>query len=376
MSRKLVEHFDALDDPRCAAKINHRLIDIVVIAVCAVVSGAESWEDMALYGRSKEAWLKGFLALQGGVPSHDTFRRVFMLINPDAFEACFRSWAQSFAKAMDREVIAVDGKTVRRSFDRSRDQGPLHIVSAWASERGLVLGQRQVDSKSNEITAIPDLLDTLNLKGSIVTLDAMGCQKKIVSKILDRGADYLVALKANQGKMFKAVRDHCEQTCFASGATNTAHFDAVEDTHGRSVRRRAFVCPEAAGLEPLSNWPGLRAVLAVETIRSVNGSGKTEAEIRYFLSSCPDEPDGLIQAIRRHWTIENSLHWVLDVTFREDECRVRDRIAVQNMALLRKIALNLVRSDKSSRASLKGRRKMAGWDDDYMLQIITQKFHA
>ena len=259
MSRKLVEHFGNLDDPRCAAKIEHRLIDIVVIAVCAAISGAESWEDMALYGRSKKSWLESFLALQGGVPSHDTFRRVFMLIDPDAFEACFRSWVQSFAEAMDREVIAIDGKTVRRSFDRSRDQGPLHIVSAWASERGLVLGQRQVDGKSNEITAIPDLLDALTLKDSIVTLDTMGCQKKIVSKILDRDADYLVALKANQGKMFKAARDHCEQTCFASGAKSTAHFDAFDDTHGRSVRRWAFVCPEATGLEPLRHWPGFRA---------------------------------------------------------------------------------------------------------------------
>ena len=198
--RRLVEEFSALTDPRCGGKVEHLLIDILVIAVCAVISGAESWEDMALYGRSKQDWLGTFLALPNGIPSHDTFRRVFMLIDTGRFEACFEAWARSFGTTLDREVVAIDGKTILGSFDRSRDQAALHVVSAWASDRGLVLGQRQVGDKSNEITAIPELLDVLDIKGAIVTLDAMGCQRAIAAKILERGADYLVTLKANQGK--------------------------------------------------------------------------------------------------------------------------------------------------------------------------------
>jgi predicted transposase YbfD/YdcC len=374
--KTLVEQFTTLGDPRYAGKIEHRLIDILVIAVCAVIAGAESWEDMALYGRSKADWLSSFLALPNGIPAHDTFRRVFMLIDTGAFETCFETWARSFGETMDREVVAIDGKTIRGSFDRGREQGPLHVVSAWASDRGIVLGQRQVGDKSNEITAIPELLDVLDIKGAIVTLDAMGCQKEIVGKIIERGADYVVTLKANQGKKFSAVQDHCAETCFGRSAVDRPIHDEFDDAHGRLVRRRVFVCPQASLLEPLRDWPGIRTVLAVETIRSVNGSGKTEAEIRYFLSSCQDRPEVLAKAIRRHWHIENSLHWVLDVTFREDGCRIRDRTAVQNFALLRKIALNLVRQHHASRASLKGRCKMAAWDNRYMEQVLTGIFHA
>ncbi len=282
---KLVEHFSALEDPRCAGKVDHRLIDILVIAVCAVIACAESWDDIALYGRNKLSGLQSFLSLANGVPSHDTFRRVFMLIDPDAFEACFSAWAQSFAEAFDREVVAIDGKTVRRSFDRGRTQGPLHLVSA--SEQGLVLGQREVDGKSNEITAIPELLETLSLKNCIVTLDAMGCQKAIADRILERGADYLLVLKANHSKAFVAVKECCERHCFDRGVTAKPVFDAFDDSHGRLVRRRVFVCPEAAALKALDT--GLRTVLAVETIRGVTGSGKVEAEIRYFLSSWPSD---------------------------------------------------------------------------------------
>jgi len=259
---------------------------------------------------------------------------------------------------------------VRRSFDRGRTQGPLHLVNAWASEQGLVLGQREVDGKSNEITAIPELLETLSLTNCIVTLDAMGCQKAIADRILERGADYLLVLKANHSKAFVAVTECCEQHCFARGATAKPVFDAFDDSHGRLVRRRVFVCPEAASLEALKAWPGLRTVLATETIRGVNGSGKVEAEIRYFLSSCHDDPTVLVQAIRRHWTIENGLHWVLDVTFREDDSRVRDRTAARNLAILRKIAINLISRDRTPRISIRGRRKQAAWNDDYMLSLL------
>jgi len=374
--RNLVAEFSTLEDPRCGGKVEHRLIDILVIAVCAVIAGAESWEDIALYGRSKIDWLGKFLVLPGGIPAHDTFRRVFMLIDTERFETCFEAWARSFGATLDREVVAIDGKTIRGSFDRGREQGPLHVISAWACDRRLVLGQRQVGDKSNEITAIPELLDVLDIKGAIVTLDAMGCQRTIATKILERGADYLVTLKANQGKKHSAVQELCATTCFSRSPIHQPVHDEFDDGHGRLVRRRVFVCSDALALEPLRDWPGLKSVLAVETIRSVNGSGKTEAEIRYFLSSSADQPEVLANAIRRHWQIENSLHWVLDVTFNEDHCRIRDRNAVQNFSLLRKIAINLVRRHQTSKASLKGRRKMAAWDNHYMEQVLTGIFHA
>jgi predicted transposase YbfD/YdcC len=369
--KDLVEQFSALEDPRIVGKVDHRLIDILVIAVCAVIACAESWDDIALYGRSKEGWLKRFLDLPNGIPSHDTFRRVFMLIDPDAFERRFSAWTRTLTdEAIDREVVAIDGKTVRRSFDRSRAQAPLHLVSAWASERGLTLAQRAVDGQSNEITAIPELLDALDVDGCIVTLDAMGCQKEIAARILASRADYLLALKANHGTAFAAVQEHVEHAYLAQGARGKPVFDAFDDSHGRLVHRRVFVCPEVASLEALQAWPGLHTVLAIETVRSVNNSGRTEAEVRYFLSSCSDDPGVLVMAIRRHWSIENNLHWVLDVTFREDDSRVRDRTAARNLAVLRKVALNFVAADRATRTSVRARRKTAAWNDAYMYRLI------
>ena len=376
MIEGLAACFTGLEDPRETRRCDHQLVDILVIAACAVIACAESWEDIELYGRSKQAWLETFLALPNGIPSHDTFRRVFMLLDPDAFEACFARWARSLAGEAGREVVAIDGKTARRSGSRRHDHGPLHLVSAWASEQGLVLGQRAVGGKSNEIAAIPELLDTLHLDGCIVTLDAMGCQKGIAERIRAKGADYLLVLNTNHGHAFEAVREHFERTCFGLGSGGRPVFDAFDESHGRLVRRRVFLDPAAKDLEPLRGWPGLSAVLAVETIRGVSGAGKVEAETRYFLTSRGDDPAVLVQAIRRHWSVENALHWVLDVTFREDDSRVRDRAAARNFALLRKIALNLVARDRSGRTSLRGRRKKAAWDDDYMLQLIVGQAHA
>ena len=376
MIEGLAACFVGLADPRATRRCDHRLIDILVIAVCAVIACAESWEDIELYGRSKQAWLKSFLALPNDIPSHDTFRRVFMLIDPDAFEACFVRWAQSLMGRVEREVVAIDGKTVRRSGSRRHDHGPLHLVSAWAGDRGLVLGQREVDGKSNETTAVPELLDTLHPDGCIVTLDAMGCQKDIAARIRAKAADHLLVLKANHGRAFEAVREHFERTCFGRGSGGRPVLDAFDESHGRLVRRRAFVSSAVGELESLREWPDLRTVLAVETIRGVHGTGKTEAEIRYFPTSCGDDPAVLVRAIRRHWSIENALHWVLDVTVREDDSRVRDRTAARNLALLRRIALNLVAGDRSSQTSLRGRRKKAAWNDDYMLRIIARQAHA
>src|SRR5919112_513738 len=303
MIKDLTACFDGLADPRLTRQCDHRLIDILVIAVSAVIACAESWEDIELYGRSKQTWLKTFLDLPNGIPSHDTFRRVFMLIDPDAFEGCFARWAHSLTSKAEREVVAVDGKTVRRSGNRRHNHGPLHLVSAWASDQGLVLGQREVDGKSNEITAIPELLDTLHLDGAIVTLDAMGCQKDIATRIRAKGADYLLALKANHGHAFEAVREHFERTCFGRGSGGRPVFDAFDESHGRLVRRRAFVSSTVRELESLHEWPDLRTVLAVETIRGVHGTGKTEAEIRYFLTGCGDNPAVLVRAIRQHRSI-------------------------------------------------------------------------
>jgi len=367
----LAQYFSTIEDPRCSGKVEHRLVDILVIAVCAVIACAESWDDIALYGRSKLAWLRTFLELPNGIPSHDTFRRVFMLIDPEAFEAGFATWVGTLTTGFEREVVAIDGKTIRRSFDHGREQSALHVVSAWASEQGLVLGQRCVDGKSNEITAVPELLDQLALENSIVTLDAMGCQTAIAEKVLARGGDYLLTLKGNHPLAHAAVVEHFDQHCFRVGAPSRADCDAFDDTHSRLVRRRVFASTEAAALDALSGWPGLRTVLAVESIRSVNSAPtKVESEIRYFLSSCPDDPAVLGKAIRSHWAVENALHWVLDVTFREDDSRVRDRTAARNLALLRKIALNIVGRDRTSKASVRARRKKAAWNDSYMLKIL------
>ena len=366
----LVRHLGVVEDPRCQGKIEHRLIDILVIAVCAVIACAESWDDIALYGRSKLAWLRTFLDLPNGIPSHDTFRRVFMLIDPDAFERGFAAWVGSLVDSFEREVIAIDGKTLRRSFDRSRERSPLHLVSAWASEQGLVLGQRRVHETSNEITAIPELLNQLALENSIVTLDAMGCQTAIAEQILARGADYLLVLKANHPLGYEAVVKHFDQACFRRGAPQRAACDTFDEAHGRLVRRRVFASTEAANLEALSTWPNLHTVLAVESLRSTNGTPKVETEIRYFLSSCRDDPIVLGRAIRQHWAIENALHWVLDVTFREDDSRVRDQRAARNLAVLRRMAINLVGRDGSTKASVRARRKRAAWNDDDMLQLL------
>jgi predicted transposase YbfD/YdcC len=365
----LLEHFSALEDPRCAGKVQHRLLDIVVIAVCAVIACAESFEDMALYGRSKRSWLQQFLPLPHGIPSHDTFRRVFLLLEPQAFATCFQTWTQSLTQPLPREVIAIDGKAVRGSWDRQEQRGPLHVVSAWATEQGLALAQQSVEAKSNEITAIPLLLANLHLKNTLVTLDAMGCQTNIAQQILDQEADYLLVLKANHRHDYKAVQAHFLDGSRPYPSVQRLLYDAFDESHGRVVRRRVFASQEPILLQALSSWPGLQMVLAVESIRSVTAQAKAETQMRYFLCSAADDPVLLAGAIRRHWAIENSLHWVLDVTFGEDESRVREQNAVRNWALLRKMALNLLGRDPS-KTSLKAKRKKAAWNNDYMAQLL------
>src|SRR5919107_5325773 len=361
MLEALITELEAIEDPRCGWKVEHRLLDILVIAVCAVLGEAESFEDIALYGRCKHAWLKRFLALPNGIPSHDTFRRVLMLVDPEAFERCFLGWVRAVFRPDEGapRQIAIDGKTVRRSFDRKHGRSPLHLVSAYATEHGLVLAQRATASKKGELTVLPELLDGLDLRGCLVSLDALACRPEIAERIVGRGGDYLITLKGNQRKVHAEVRDWFAANAFAPGAPLRPCFDAFDDGHGRLVRRRVFACSDVAPFAALAPWPGLATVVAVETIRGIPGRGKVRAEIRHYLASARLPPERLAAAVRNHWRVENGLHWVLDVDFREDASRVRERNDARNLALLRRIALNLARAETSLKASLKGKRKYA-----------------
>jgi predicted transposase YbfD/YdcC len=368
----LITQLETIEDPRCEWRVEHRLLDILVIAVCAVLGEAESFEDIALYGRCKRQWLEGFLELPNGIPSHDTFRRVLMLVDPDAFERSFLGWVRAvFRPDADRpRQVAIDGKTVRRSFDRRNGRSPLHLVSAYATEGGIVLAQRATDTKGGELAVLPDLLDGLDLTGCLVSLDALACQPAVAERITGRGGDYLLALEGNRRKAHAEVRAWFAANAFAPGAPLRPSLDAFDDGHGRLVRRRVFARTDLAPFAALADWPGLATVVAVETIRGIPGRGRVTAEIRHYLSSARLPPEQLAAAIRNHWRVENGLHWILDVTFREDASRVRERNAVRNLALLRKIALNLARADTSLKASLRGKRKYAGWDDAFMATLI------
>lgn len=379
MFRELLSCFDTIDDPRQRNKTEHKLVDILAITVCAVLTHAESFEDIALYGRLKEKWLRQFLELPGGLPSHDTIRRVFMLIDARQFEACFLAWTrQVFPQNQDTEginQIAVDGKTLRRSFDRRQGLSPLHVVSAFATRSGLTLAQKVVGDKKGEAELLPALLEGLELTGALISLDALYARKDIAATIVERRADYLIALKGNQKKDYIAVSQYFDTAAFSKGMLLRPIFDAFDDRHGRLTRRRAFVTTEPKLLNSLGGWTGLTQIIAVETItcqNHVHGGerGKITSDIRYFLTSAVMSGQALAAAVRNHWSIENSLHWVLDIGFREDECRVRDRNAASNLSAIRKIAINLVKADSSVKGSIKGKRKAAGWDNDFMQKII------
>ena len=386
MLHELLECLAGVGDPRAVPKIEHRLIDVLAIAVCAVLAGAESFEDIALYGRSKQAWLERFLELPNGIPSHDTFRRVLMLIDPEAFERGFLAWTRrAFVVGDDNRgdegappQIAVDGKTVRRSFDRRRGRTPLHLVSAFATKSGLVLAQRRVAERGGEPAVLPDLLAGLDVRGALVSLDAASCHPNAARAIVARGADYLIALKANSRALHGATRDWFATCAFTVGGGLRPCSDTMDGCHGRLVRRRVFVADAAelpGAAELVAAWPGLRRVIAVETKRLVENPAPgaprgVSREVRYYLTSSAAAETHIAAAVRAHWGIENQLHWVLDTGFGEDLSRVRDRNAAANLAVLRRIALNLVRADRSRIGSLKGKRKMAGWDDGFMLRLV------
>jgi len=369
------EHFETLTDPRRDHLKQHGLLDIVAITLCAVICGADGWVDVATFGRVKKTWLQTFLALPGGIPSHDTFGRVFALLDPDEFRRCFLSWAQAVVGPPGEQVVAIDGKTLRRSHDRRDGKEALHLVSAWATANGLVLGQVATDAKSNEITAIPALLKLLNLEGATVTIDAMGCQTAIAARIVEQGADYVLALKDNHEKLHDRVKRAFTDADRAAGTTlpladlvpHTTH----DKGHGRIEQRRCLAIGDPAYLafiDPDRAWPNLKSVVLVESTRRIGTQVSTEA--RHYLSSLPADAKALNAAIRSHWGIENRLHWVLDVTFREDDCRVRVGHAPENLAIVRHFALNLLRREPSRRASVATKRLCAALDDTYLHSVL------
>ena len=365
----LANHFKDIEDPRIERSKDHLLIDILTIAILAVICGADGWVGIETYGQAKHTWLKTFLALPNGIPSHDTFSRVFARLEPEQLQGCFLSWVRSVSRITEGEVIAMAGKTVRRSYDAGKEKGAIHRVSAWASQNRLVLGQRKVDAKSNEITAIPELLKVLDLHGCIVTLDAMGTQKTIAHQIIEQGGDYVLALKGNQGHLFEDVQQIFEQA--QSKNFEGIDYDVYETCdagHGRIETRRCWSLGQVEWLIDAEKWTGFTSMAMVESLRQCDG--KTSRERRYYISSLTPDAQRLAESIRTHWSIENPLHWVLDVAFREDECRIRSGHAPENFTLLRHLALSALNQEKTAKVGVKNKRLRAGWDDDYLLKVL------
>jgi predicted transposase YbfD/YdcC len=364
--------FDNLPDPR-AANVIHKLSDLFAIAVLAVICGAESWVDVELFGLSKEPWLKTFLPLEQGVASHDTFGRVFAAIDPDAFERCFGNWMATL-KCSGSRLIAIDGKSIRRSFEHGWDKsGMVHLVSAFATENQLVFGQLSVADQSSEITAVSHLLELLDLRDAVVTIDAIGCQKELARQIVAKDADYVLAVKQNQPLLHRKVKALLDEAILENFA-GVPHdlVQSVEGNHGRIETRRLWVTDQVQHLpqQVLDEWPALSSLAVVESTREVNGHCSRER--RYFISSLSVlDATTMARYVRGHWGVENNLHWQLDVSFNEDQCRVRTNHAAENFSRLRRMALNLLQSDKSLKVGIKAKRKKAGWHEPYLLKLLT-----
>jgi predicted transposase YbfD/YdcC len=363
-----LKNFADMRDPRVERTREHLLEEILLITIAAILSGANGWNEIEDYAHSKHAWFQGFLTLPSGIPSHDTFNRVFSALDPEELEKGFVAWVSSIAKLTAGEVVAIDGKTLRGASEPSK-KGPnkkaiVHMVSAWANSNNLVLGQHRVDEKSNEITAIPKLLDALELSGTVVTIDAMGCQRSIAEKIIDKKADYILAVKENQPSLLADVKDSFQMLAA----------DAVEEEidygHGRIEQRRCSVIADLGLIEKAAEWTSIQGLVRIEAERYHKATGKTETEIRYYITSLAPDATRLNSAIRQHWCIENKLHWVLDVGFGEDLDRKRAGYAAQNFSVLNRIALNLLKQDKSSKRGIHGKRLNAGWDNDYLLHLL------
>jgi predicted transposase YbfD/YdcC len=368
----LLSHFATLDDPRVERTKLHPLPNILAIAICAVICGAESWDDIAAFGEARADWFGSFLDLAHGIPSHDTFNRVFAALDPAQFETCFRAWIRAARPVLAAQVIAGDGKTVRRSHNRQRGRAAIQLVSAWAAQQRLVLAQTKVANRSNEITAVPDVLQALAVAGCLVTLDAMGCQRAIAQQVLDQGGDYVLALKDNQPDLAAEVAE-CFTQAQASAFAEVQHdtHTAVDKGHGRLEIRRRWVISDPdvlAWLQQAHAWPGLVAIGMVQTERRFPDTSTVGT--RYYLLSRPLSAQALGEAVRSHWGIENQVHWVLDVSFGEDQSRIRRGAAAENAAILRRIALNVVRHHPRKRLSIRTRRLVAGWDDTYLRELL------
>jgi len=374
----LIEHFKDLTDPRVDRTKDHDLIDVLIIAVCCLLCAGESFNDMEDFGNAKKDWFRGFLKLRNGIPSHDTFNRVFQALDPKEFLACFLRWTQSLREAIPQEVVALDGKALRRAMNKS--QSPRYIVSAWAESNNLVLGQLKVEEKSNEITAVPELLRVLELAGCIVTVDAMGCQKKIAKEIIEADADYVLALKGNQEKVHQEVKSFLDASLeqqkqqrpkgalVPKEAAALKSCEMVEKDHGRIETRRYYQSDYLDWFADKDKWEGLRSVGMVESIRQIDG--KSTLERRYYLSSLPVEVETFGRAVRGHWGVENKLHWVMDVCFREDQSRARQGYAAENLATLRRLALNLLKREKTKKRGIRGKQLNASWDHPYLLRLL------
>ena len=371
-SGSIMDYFETLEDPRIDRSKRHTLLDIIAIAICAAICGADSWVHVELFGKSKLEWFQTFLELPHGIPSHDTFGAVFSRLDPEQFQQCFMAWTQTVAELAPGEVMAIDGKTARRSHDEQTGKRAIHLVSAWASANTLTLGQVKTEQKSNEITAIPRLLQLLQLKGCIVTIDAMGCQKEIAQEIVEQEADYLLAVKQNQGRLFEDLADlfqGAEEFGFAGVPHDYAA--TLNKGHGRIERRECWAISDPYCLEYLStgpDWPSLRSVVKVVGRRETSEGATVQP--RYYISSLEASAGQLLDAVRTHWSIENELHWSLDVTFGEDQCRIRKDHAPQNMATLRKISHNLLKRETSLKVGIQGKRLQAGWREDYLLKVL------
>ena len=363
-----LQHFADLRDPRVKRTREHLQEEILLMTIAAILSGCNGWNEIEDYGHSKHAWFKGFLTLPSGIPSHDTFNRVFSALDPEELEKGFVAWVSSIAKLTAGEVVAIDGKTLRGASEPSK-KGPdkkaiVHMVSAWANTNSLVLGQRKVDEKSNEITAIPKLLDALELSGTVVTIDAMGCQRAIAEKIIGKKADYILAVKENQGHLLEEIKDSFQMLAADAVA------EEIDYGHGRVEQRRCSVIADLGLIEKAAEWASLRGLVRIEAERFHKATGKKETEIRYYITSLEPDAARLNRCIRQHWGIENKLHWVLDVGFGEDLDRKRAGNAAQNFSVLNRIALNLLKQEKTSKRGIHGKRLKAGWDNDYLMNLL------
>jgi predicted transposase YbfD/YdcC len=367
-SARLHDHFADLTDPR-RREVTYPLINIVVIAICAVICGADDFVAIAEFGRKKREWLARFLDLSTGIPSHDRFNAILAAIKPAEFEKCLLSWIMALHEITEGQIVAIDGKTLRRSFDAASSKAAIHMVSAWATANHITLGQVVTDAKSNEITAIPTLLKTLEITGALVTIDAMGCQVEIAQGILDREADYCLAAKGNQPTLFAGIESHFADHLEDDFARTKVHrHETKEKGHGRVEHRYYFICPVPDDLPDRERWPALKAIGM--SVSDTQRCGKDCYEVRYYILSKYLSGRRFAEAVRSHWGIENSLHWQLDVTFQEDQCRIRKGHADENFSILRRTALSLLKNELSLKVGIKNKRLVAAWDEEYLLKVI------